>query len=191
MKKMKKNTPKRLIRRIEKMIARQFWQHPTLWGMSKEDVFASAFEKVWESGARTPAQANRAILAALSKCRDEAKHNRSCLQPFQVRKAEKAALKSGSGKDPETLRQAAYREFVEDFALFAKRTAFRESTRRRVRAAIKAMSEKDQEIAGRFLRLKSVKSVAISYGVAPRTYLRREWAEFKLRFTAVWETVDE
>ncbi len=190
MQKTKKNKPKRLIRRVEKMIARQFWQHSTLWGMSKEDVFAHAFEAIWESGARTPAQANKAILAALSKCRDEAKHNRSCLQPFHVRKAEKAAFASGSGKDPEMLRQAAYREFVDDFALFSKRTAFRESDRRRVRAAINALSEKDREVASRFLRLKSIKSVALSYGVAPRTYLRREWAEFKARFITTWESVD-
>ena len=186
-----KTGPKRLIRRIEKTIAKHMWRNSTLWGLSKEDVFARAFEAVWKSGARTPAQADRAIFAALAKCRDESKHNRSCLQPYYVRKAEKKALAGNGGGVPEDLRQAAYREFLDDFASFSQRTAFREHDRLKVRKAIAALTPEDREIANRFMRLGSIKAVALSFRVAPRTYLRHEWAEFKEHFIAVWKTVDE
>lgn len=186
-----KSGPERLIRHIEKTTARYLWRHSTLWGLSKEDVFARALEAVWQSGARTPGQADRAIFAALAKCRDESKHNRSCLQPYHVRKAEKEALTGNGGKDPEAVRQAAYREFLDDCALFSQRTAFREGDRLRVRKAIAALTPEDREIAHKFLVLGSIKGVALSFRVAPRTYLRREWAAFKERFVAAWMTVDE
>ncbi len=190
MKKLKSG-PKRLIRHIEKTIAKHMWRNSTLWGLSKEDVFARALEAVWKSGARTPAQADRAIFAALAKCRDESKHNRSCLEPYQVRKAEKKAL-TGNGSDvPEALRQTAYREFLDDYALFSQRTAFREEDRLKVRKAIAALTPEDREIADKFLVLGSIKAVALSFRVAPTTYLRHEWAEFKERFVAAWKTVDE
>ena len=186
-----KSGPKRLIRHIERTIAKHLWRNSTLWGLSKEDVFARALEAVWKSGARTPAQADRAIFAALAKCRDESKHNRSCLQPYYVRKAEKKALAGNGGGVPEDLRQAAYREFLDDFASFSQRTAFREHDRLKVRKAIAALTSDDREIANRFMRLGSIKAVARSFRIAPTTYLRHEWAEFKERFVAAWKTVDE
>lgn len=190
MKKLKPE-PKRLIRHVEKTTANYLWKHPALWGQSKEDVFAKAIEAVWEAGAKTPAQANKAIFAALAKCRDASKHNRSCLEPYHVRKAEKKALEGTGVHDPDAARQTAYREFIDDYAFFSQRAAFREFDRLRVRAAIAALRPADREIARRFLRLSSIKAVAISFGVAPRTYLRREWADFKERFITAWESVDE
>lgn len=186
-----KSEPRRLIRHVEKTVANFVWKHPVLWGQSKKDVFAKAFEAVWEAGAKTPAQANKAIFAALDKCRDDSKHNRSCLEPYHVRKAEKKALEGVGASDPDAARQAAYREFLEDYALVSQRSAFRDFDRLRVRAAIATLNPADREIARRFMCLGSIKAVARSFNVAPRTYLRREWADFKERFLAALEAVDE
>ena len=188
MKKLKPE-PKRLIRHVEKTTANYLWKHPALWGQSKEDVFAKAIEAVWEAGAKTPAQANKAIFAALGKSRDESKHNRSCIEPYQVRKAEAQAAQRGKCAD--AARQTAYREFLEDYTLVSQRSALREIDRLRARAAIAALKPADQEVARRFMHFGSIKAVALSFGVAPRTYLRREWANFKERFIAAWEAVDE
>ena len=191
MKKIKRE-PKRLMRQIEKITAKYVRMHPALWGLSKEDLFNRAFEAVWKSGAKTPEQARIAIYSALSKCRDESKHNRSCLEPYQVRKAEKKVLEGvNTGNNADDARQIAFREFLEDYDLLSQRASFREVDRKRVEITIKRLEQKYQEIAKRFLELGSIKAVARSYGVAPRTYLRREWTEFKKQFIAVWETVDE
>lgn len=189
--KQQTHEPKRLMRHVEKTVARYIWKHPALWGQSKDDVFAKALEAVWESGARTPGQATKAIYSALAKSRDDSKHNRSCLEPFLVRKAEKSALEKGVHADPDAARQTAYREFLEDYTLYSQRTAFREFDRLRVRQAVASLRPADREIARRYMKLGSVKSVAMSYGVAPRTYLSREWADFKERFISAWNLVDE
>lgn len=186
-----KREPKRLMRQIEKITAKYVRMHPALWGLSKEDVFARALEAVWKSGAKYPEQAKAAIYSALSKCRDESKHNRSCLEPYQVRKAEKTVLEGVRCKDVDAARQAAYREFVEDYRLLSQRASFREVDCLRVRKTIAMLEPKYQEIAMRFLRFGSIKAVALSFNVAPRTYLRREWADFKEKFISAWEMIDE
>ena len=186
-----KKQPKRLIRLVERTVANYIWKHPVLWGQSKDDVFNKALTAVWRANAKTPEEALRAVYDSLGKSRDESKHSRSCLEPFQVRKAEAKANEGGRGKSADAARQAAYREFLEDYALVSQRSAFRDSDCLRVRAAIAALKPADQEIARRFLQLLSIKAVALSFGIAPRTYLRREWADFKERFIAVWEAVDE
>ena len=186
-----KKQPKRLIRLVERTVANYIWKHPVLWGQSKDDVFNKALTAVWRANAKTPEEALRAVYDSLGKSRDESKHSRSCLEPFQVRKAEAKANEGGRGKCADAARQAAYREFLEDYALVSQRSAFRDFDRLRVRAAIAALKPADQKIARRFLQMLSIKAVALSFGVAPRTYLRREWAEFKGRFVAAWEAVDE
>ncbi len=190
MKKARKQ-PQRVIRLVEKTVANYIWKHPVLWGQSKDDVFNKALTAVWRANAKTPGEALKAVYESLGKSRDESKHNRSCLEPFQVRKAEAKANEGGRGKCADAARQAAYREFLEDYALVSQRSSFRDFDCLRVRAAIAALKPADQEIARRFLRLLSIKTVALSFGVAPRTFLRREWADFKERFIAAWETVDE
>ena len=189
--KKQKSEPKRLIRHVEKTVANFVWKHPRLWGQSKEDVFAKAFEAVWESGARTPAQADKAIFTALGKCRDNSKHNRASLEPYHVRKAEKEALAANSNKDLDAVRQQAYKEFLEDYALVSQRSAFRDFDRLRVQEAVAVLDPADREIAQRFMQLGSIKAVALSFKIAPRTYLRNEWADFKERFIVALETVDE
>ena len=188
MKKPKKQ-PQRLIRLVERMVASYIWRHPVLWGQSKDDVFNKALTSVWRANAKTPGEALRAVYDSLGKSRDESKHNRSCIEPYQVRKAEAQAAQRGKCAD--AARQTAYREFLEDYTLVSQRSAFREIDRLRARAAIAALKPADQEVARRFMRLGSIKAVALSFGVAPRTYLRREWANFKERFIAAWEAVDE
>ena len=190
---MKKQKPEpiRLIRHVRKTVANFVWNHPALWGQSKADVFAKAFEAVWESCARTPSQANKAIFAALNKCRDVSKHNRSRLEPYHVRKAERKAADSNLIRDVEAVRQAAFMWFLEDYASDSQRTAIREFDRIRVRVTLAALSPADREIAHRYMRLGSIKAVALSFNVAPRTYLRREWADFRKRFIAAWNALDE
>ena len=188
MKKPKKQ-PQRLNRLVAKTVANYIWRHPVLWGQSKDDVFNKALTAVWRANAKTPGEALRAVYDSLGKSRDESKHNRSCIEPYQVRKAEAQAAQRCKCAD--AARQAAYREFLEDYALVSQRSAFRDFDRLRVRAAIAALKPEDREIARRFLQLLSIKAVALSFGIAPRTYLRREWAEFKERFIVAWEAVDE
>ena len=190
MKKAKKQ-PHRLIRLVEKTVANYIWKHPVLWGQSKEDVFNKALTAVWRATARTPEEALKVVYKSLGKSRDESKHNRTCIEPYHVRKAEKKALTSAGVKDPDAARQVAYREFMEDYALSSQRSAFRDFDRLRVRATIAALKPADREIARRFMRLGSIKAVALSFNIAPRTYLRREWGDFKERFLAAWDTVDE
>lgn len=188
MKKPKKQ-PQRLNRLVAKTVANYIWRHPVLWGQSKDDVFNKALTAVWRANAKTPGEALRAVYDSLGKSRDESKHNRSCIEPYQVRKAEAQAAQRGKCVD--AARQTAYREFLEDYTLVSQRSAFREIDRLRARAAIAALKPADQEVARRFMRLGSIKAVALSFGVAPRTYLRREWANFKERFITAWEAVDE
>ena len=189
--KRRKAEPKRLIRYVSSLTANYIRKHPALWGLSKEDVFARALEAVWKSGAKAPEQAKAAVYSALSKCRDESKHNRSCLEPYQVRKAEKTVLEGVTCRDVDAARQAAFREFVEDYALASQRSSFREVDCLRVRKAIAMLEPKHREIAMRFLKFGSIKAVALSFNVAPRTYLRREWADFKEKFISAWEMIDE
>ena len=188
MKKPKKQ-PQRLIRLVERTVANYIWRHPVLWGQSKDDVFNKALTAVWRANAKTPGEALRAVYDSLGKSRDESKHNRSCIEPYQVRKAEAQAAQRG--KCAGAARQTAYREFLEDYTLVSQRSALREIDRLRARAAIAALKPADQEVARRFMHFGSIKAVALSFGVAPRTYLRREWANFKERFIAAWEAVDE
>ena len=185
----KAKSPQRLMRLVEKTLAAYISKHPVLWGQSKEDVFNKALTAVWKSGAKTPEEAKRAIVKSLWQSRDESKHSRRCLVPSHVRKAEAKALADARGVCADAARQAAYREFLEDYALLSKRTAINEIDRLRVRRTIAMLSPEDREIAIRFMRLGSIKGVAISFGVAPRTYLRREWAAFRERFIAAWKTI--
>ena len=142
-------------------------------------------------GAKVLDEADMAIFAALGKCRDNSKHNRASLEPYHVRKAEKEALAANSNKDLDAVRQQAYKEFLEDYALVSQRSAFRDFDRLRVQEAVAVLDPADREIAQRFMQLGSIKAVALSFKIAPRTYLRNEWANFKERFIVALETVDE
>jgi len=188
-----KKEPERLMRKVASLTAAYVWKHPMLWGQSMEDICEKALEAVWEAGARTPQQAERAVYAALASARDAAKANRARLEPYQVRKAEKKAASGtdAKGRSPEAARQAAFGEFVEDCALFSQRSSFRDFDKLRVRAAIRTMSEEDRKFWKDYkANGASVSAVAAARGIAPTTFRRDFWEGFRRRFRVAWENVD-
>lgn len=181
------------MREVASITAAYVWKHPMLWGQSEADICEKALEAVWESGARTPQEAKRAIYAALGAARDDSKANRSRLEPFQVRNAAKKAEagKDEKGRLPDSARQAAFREFIEDLEHFSQRSSFREVDRMRVRAAIRTLDDADKAF---WLDYKangcSVSAVACARGIASTTFRRDFWEGFRVRFRVAWEDVD-
>lgn len=171
--------PKRLERMIKGMVSSHVWKHNCRWGQSQVDIEQAALEAVWESGARTPDAAKRAIRKALDDARDTSKANRSRLEPYTARKAADDSAK-----------QKAFEAFNEDFALKGEESSRRELDRLRVKLALRTMSAADHEFVKNYKLYGSVTKMAQAKKIPLTTFRREVWDGFKTRLIAALEKVD-
>ena len=170
---------RRLEKMIKGMVSSHVLKHNCLWGQSSEDIEQAALEAVWESGARTPDAAKRAIRKALDDARDSSKANRSRLEPYMARKTV-----DDDGK------QKALAFFNEDEADWRGTTSRREIDRLRIKLAIRTMSMADREFFKAYKVYGSLTKMAAAKGIPLTSYRREVWDGFKTRLVAALEKVD-
>lgn len=172
-------TPKRLMSKIKRMVSNHVRVHNCLWGQSVADIEQAVLEAVWESGARTPDAARRAIRKALNDARDTSKANRSRLEPYTARKE--------TNYDRQ---QQVLKEFNENYAQWSRETSERELDRLRVKLALRRLSKEDHVFVKEYKVYGSLTKMALAKGIPLTTFRREVWDGFRARLQAAFEQVD-
>lgn len=174
---------------LAKRSAVSFCQKHHPWGMEADDVLQTIRVQYWKDecnivvhAMHTPereAAAKKSISIALNKMRDASKHERSCLQPFQVRKA----YERGENIDK------AMNQLGNDMEAWYKRGNSDKLKRRYLKIAFRHMLPKDVEICRAYMKLGSWERVAEKFGYSEGDFRRKVIPGLQARAQAVWKKV--
>ena len=180
----------RTIRLATRLTAKFLAQNSRLWGMSRKDVLLAVLEEVAKRRPLGEAAVRKAIWDTLNgKIKNESRANRVRLVPCHVRKAEEESRHNGL--ETSTPMQAAYREFLDDFALFSQRSAFRHADRLAVRWVFGKLTKGEKAVCRLYVAYRySVKRAAESVGKSETTYRREAWNPMCDHFRELWKQVD-
>ena len=189
-KKLPRSIHPRTIRLVTRLTAKFLAQNSRLWVMSRNDVLIAVLEAVAEKRPLGETAVRKVIWDTLNgKVKNDSKANRVRLVPCQVRNAEDEARRNGL--ETSTPAQAAYREFLNDFALYSQRSAFRHADRLAVRWVYGKLTKEEKAVCRRYVANRfSVKRAAESVGKSETTYRREEWDPMRDHFRELWKQVD-
>ena len=174
---------------LAKRSAISFCRNHRPWGMDADDVHQTIRVQFWKDeiditihpkdSPERLAAAKRSIGIALNKMRDASKHERSCLQPFQVRKA----YERGENIDK------AMNRLGNDMEAWYKRGNSDKLKHRYLKIAFRHMLPKDVEICRAYMKLGSWEKVAAEFGYSEGDFRRNVMPGLKERAQAVWKKV--